>query len=1278
MDLEMEDVIGEDVDMCALVMARFGTSPAPEHKQLCLVAQAVAEVLHDQAHDLTPTAFFVATLSFLGRQEGRSAAVTTAVCTFLALVLRRTPAAAVQAMSDAALKILMGLLATEANNPEALEAVLSCVGGLIRDVGGGAAFSSLVGFCLDPRPKIRKRAQLCTMDVLSSLQGTAHGLGTASEVVCHLFESSLDSMSESLSGKNPSNSSTGTAVKVVHMLGALKQFLPLLSANAIGRILPRLAQLHELQQPMLTRCILDAIQALCMCSDAKVPPAALGDVLGRLGDLLEGKQTSADEVTVVTRILQHGFQKNWTADRTLCVKNLPSVFQSLTRLLASNQEAVIFAAAESMRHLIEGCIDEAMIQEGVTQLQSRGQERERKGALTPIERICVSVESSLGYQYRASWDMSLHVVAAMFDKLGESSAILMASTVINLGDLHNLPDDNLACRKQLQATLGSAVAAMGLEKILAILPLFMDGANLLESKVWLLPILKQHTVGARLQFYQETLLPVAARLRERARKCAAAGKTVASKNAESCVQSIWALLPSVCNYPSDTARSFSHIAKTLGDVLIKEPELRGLVCSSLRILVTQNRKAKGDTIAEKLVEGENSEDLNVAEQRARSKYTPEVAAANLNAISGYSRNFLPLLFNLFVVSPAEKRGDLQLTIAAIASISDKQTVQSFFVGIMNKLLKATVEASTPAESDAMEVDPPKGEESPTALRCVFMDLALSLVNGLDDEALGVLFSTARPALKDKDAAVQKKAYKVLASICEANTNFVAGKVQDFLEMLVTSLSSVHSSARRHRLRCLHFLILHLMKGGYERKDEAIATFISEVVLTTKESNKKTRNAAYDLLIEIGHGMLDEETGGSQAHFIRFFTMIVGCLAGSTPHMVSAAVVGLARLLYEFPSLLCHAVPDLLPSALLLLKSKSREIIKSVLGLVKVVIARLPVAELDQHLHGLVEGLILWSDDSKNHFKAKVRVIIERLVRRCGMDAVARVMPLEHMKLLTNIRKTKERNQRKKVPPEEGEEAETKSLQSCATTARKSKWNHTDLFSDNDEDDEYGNMDCSTKALTVAKTRTNKSESRKLRKPDKLVLPEDFMDIGDSREPLDLLDTSKTREVLQRPKSQQQKNIDSDDELEYTVDGKMIVDESGDKIRDKLKRKKIWNDDHPHAAASQGGRSFRRSDEVSASRSQSRGSKARKTNNGSKNWVYTGDEYASKKGRAVGDVKKDGKLDPFAYWPLDPKILNRREAKRNTARKGISSVMMQGIHSAGSGPSKPKRRQKAHK
>ena len=46
-------------------------------------------------------------------------------------------------------------------------------------------------------------------------------------------------------------------------------------------------------------------------------------------------------------------------------------------------------------------------------------------------------------------------------------------------------------------------------------------------------------------------------------------------------------------------------------------------------------------------------------------------------------------------------------------------------------------------------------------------------------------------------------------------------------------------------------------------------------------------------------------------------------------------MALARLLYEFAPVLAGLVPDLLPAVLLLLRTKAREVIKSVLGFIKV-------------------------------------------------------------------------------------------------------------------------------------------------------------------------------------------------------------------------------------------------------------------------------------------------------------------------------------------------------
>ena len=63
-------------------------------------------------------------------------------------------------------------------------------------------------------------------------------------------------------------------------------------------------------------------------------------------------------------------------------------------------------------------------------------------------------------------------------------------------------------------------------------------------------------------------------------------------------------------------------------------------------------------------------------------------------------------------------------------------------------------------------------------------------------------------------------------------------------------------------------------------------------------------------------------------------MVMGGLVATTPHMVSACVMALARLLFEFAGLLEQAAPQLLETVLMLLRSKSREIIKSVIGFCK--------------------------------------------------------------------------------------------------------------------------------------------------------------------------------------------------------------------------------------------------------------------------------------------------------------------------------------------------------
>lgn len=47
----------------------------------------------------------------------------------------------------------------------------------------------------------------------------------------------------------------------------------------------------------------------------------------------------------------------------------------------------------------------------------------------------------------------------------------------------------------------------------------------------------------------------------------------------------------------------------------------------------------------------------------------------------------------------------------------------------------------------------------------------------------------------------------------------------------------------------------------EQVNQVVASMVSEIILCTKEVNKRTRAAAYDLLVQIGHAMHEAEPPG---------------------------------------------------------------------------------------------------------------------------------------------------------------------------------------------------------------------------------------------------------------------------------------------------------------------------------------------------------------------------------------------------------------------------------
>ncbi|EAY87765.1 hypothetical protein OsI_09183 [Oryza sativa Indica Group] len=1159
-DDELSLMDGEP-DLATAVLARLGGSSREDDQHLCATAAAMAQAVRDQGVAATPVAYFAAAAAALAplARAGAGAAdrhVSGALLAFLSAAVPALPPAVARARGREVADDVVRVLEFPSTPDSGVRAGVRCLAHLISagEKANWEAVEPLYGVVLrlavDPRPKVRKQSHSCLRDILLSFQRQAV-LVPASEGITRCFERFL----LLAGGSNAVNTDVAEggpkgAKEVLYILNALKCCLPLMSSKPSNTIIKYFKALLDLHQPILTRSILEILHAVGDSLTVQLKSDVLLDIVCSLGLSVSVERKSGDEMASIARLLNVATRKIYNQNKNICVVKLPLVFTSLGDILASEFEEARFSAVEAFKSLIEDCIDESMILQGITQIKSR--HPGIRSDPTTIEKICAILEGLLNVRYGDVWDKSFHVISMAFDKLGESSADLSPEALKNLADMQNLSDDDFSFRKQLDSCLGSAVAAMGPKNVLKILQIH----SISDENEWIFPILEKHIVGASLQFFL-----------------------------------------------TDIRDIIRAVEKNIPKVLIK-----------------QNKEALSVPVEEAILA---EDEISKSERRAKERYTKEFAEENLKAIRAFSSKFLEVLCSIFLASSNDAMELLQPAISDIASISEKDTVGRFFLDAIRKLLDATKAVNAEQKNDSsMQIE--ANSNTNNMARALLLDFAASLMPGLAAKSINVLFSYVKPAIKDTDSLIQKRAYKVLSMLLK-DTEFIERNLDTLLDLMISSLPCQFPS-KRYRLECLHHLIVYILKDSSKLgKREIIGSFLTEILLALKEANKKTRNRAYDLLIEIGRACEDAENDGRKENLHQFFGMVAGGLAGQTPYAISASVTGLARLTYEFSELIGVAY-KLLPSTFLLMQRNNREIVKANLGFIKALVAKSKADVLHEHLKGVVEGLLSWQTDTKNSFKAKIKSLMEILVKKCGLDAVKAVMPEEHIKLLTNIRKINERKMRKSKSSEDGDNM---SMTSRAT--RQSRWNHTQMFSDfgSDEDDSNGPFSAQHTVASRTGTKASTRSTRK-RQADKSLL-EKFIDQS-TGEPLDLLDQKTVRLALKSTKKRAMPDED-DDEVEMDPEGRIIVREERERRK---KKQPISRDDE--------------ADDRSTVRSQS--VKRRKTT--SSGWAYTGHDYTSKK--ASGDLKKKDKMDPYAYWPLDRKLLNRRADRKAAARKGMSSVM----------------------
>ena len=674
-------------------------------------------------------------------------------------------------------------------------------------------------------------------------------------------------------------------------------------------------------------------------------------------------------------------------------------------------------------------------------------------------------------------------------------------------------------------------------------------------------------------------------------------------------------------------------------------------------------------------------------------YTAKEAQELLtHVVAPLSKHLLPVLFNLAAMPMSNKPAVFECVVQS-ASIAESGLLNSTFKTVLRKLLEHSVsaknrriaakESSEQAMNDDVAASKTPNNQAAQDLQRshlltdIVYALCVQSVASLSTENIAYLYGILKNHLlavddDSYDGPLQKKLYKVLAALMEQESFFTERwkeLVQDLSEASVT----LQPAALKARIQCIRIVLLHL--PALMLKDKAalavLPSFLGELILASKEPAARTRDAALDSLIELGRKMVEVQDARLASNFgvaqkdlfgglqhaesqqpmlAEYVYMLAGGLAGSSAHMQSAAVLCLARVLYEFKAILNpQIVTSLLHTVLPFFESKSRELIKSLLAFIKVCLLTFPLDILEREAPAIVNGLVLWSSEKKQRFKLKIKLLFEIMMKKIGSDTVREMVPPQHTALLDHIRKTKEREKRQKAE---------------AWQAKKGN-------KEKDEDAPHKTLQDYDSIMQAEADVDMADDSSKggVRRKGMSAKDANAVWLRDSE--VDFLDSSVVTKVSST-------NPLADQPRRATGFGNGVTqDASTGKIRIEGEENNAASSAQSRAAA------MIDIDELDSDiKNKQREKRKRRMDEdeddeegqSTKRQQLPGSQFRSTK--AGGDMKRKGGVQPYAFVALDPAAMNKR--KKITSQRRLESIVRAAKHGSQTGSTIAKSHSRSHK
>ncbi|KAK8942880.1 hypothetical protein KSP39_PZI008968 [Platanthera zijinensis] len=991
-----------DGDVCRALMDRYAQSSAKQHRHLCATAAAMKSILSEEGLPLTPPAYFAAAITALRDAVHADREGAAALSSFLAIVLPLVPP---DSLPKAKAKDAAFVIASFLRDPScrlstgSLRSMVKSLGlaSLRMDLDDWLAvhlpLETLLLFAVDKRPKVRRCAQSCLEMLLKNFHNSSI-TKKASKIVQIMHKKCIIPVKDTFSAELTDTVSKDTLSKheqleALHMLNVLNVILPYLSDKVKVKILSDTYKVLGFHSSWSTRHILRLLETQLEHSNQKVIHLEAENIMFALTSYIStAGKGHVDTIISASTLLKYVLKKVKDAFPSMWLTYLPPVFASLIGYLGSdstNSKPVVDILKELISFHIHQCLF------SVPTSQAGTYEMESVPEAAAIASIC-SVSVKLLNDCIFPTEHMLEVMSLLFLRLGRSSFFFMKEIMIRLSQFALNVNEGKHDMKHLEKCIGASIIAIGPEKLLALFPIAIDMQETNCSNSWIIPILKKYVVGASLQYFINNIVPLINSIKD---ACKKVKKDTVRKSLRSYFHDLWDLLPAFCRYPIDLAENFESLSMLLMVVLKDEASLQEISFEYIQMLVYSNREDNRHHVLDP--QNFDMEFINFG-------YSKRTVSKNMKALSSRSMDFFQILKDIFLES-AEKRGCIKDAIGSLAFIIPSECLRNFFCSSFKDVEQSSDIADTQSLDYHEQVENKKVGDSKEALekheesRSLLMELACSVVEAADTDLTNIILDYVRFSLSTTSEICQSEAYFTLSRILKEES-YSSAQFNELMELLFTVKRPVDTNSLKNRFLCFNYLLVYILKNNVDDINTKAFLILNEIILTLK--SKESRKLAYDTLLTVSVKLKTPHSGSPDSHLLLLFNMVMGYLSSSSPQIMSGAVSALSLLIYH-DAAFCLSVPNLIPSVLILLQNKAIEVIKATLGFVKVLVSSLICGDLMSLLPEILQGILPWSSVSKNHFRSKVGIIMEILIRKCSLEAVQNLAPEKYRSFVKSIK-----------------------------------------------------------------------------------------------------------------------------------------------------------------------------------------------------------------------------------------------------------------------------------